>query len=211
MSLVGFPAPSTARILNDPALQKRDDRFFEELYADHFDFLVAVAVRKFRVPEADAEGLAHEVFLRFLRQSARTVKSVRAANSEERVNSEEVVVNSEVVNVHTWMLNAISSASRYYWRQNGRIVEPLDDDEAFERPDPATTRYLDSLPDQLAARQALEGLTPRDQEILKMRYFDGCSIIEIGQRLGVKPKYAQKLLTKVLRRAERNYRRKGSR
>ena len=165
----------------------RDDRFFEELYAEHFDFLVAVAVRKFRVPECDAESLAHEVFLSFLRRS------------------------EEVREVHAWLLGAICHASRYYWRQNGRLIEPLDDDQAFERPDPATTRILDSLPDQLAARQALEGLMPRDQEILKMRYFEGCSIVEIGQRLGVKAKYAQKLLTKVLRRAERNYRRKGSR
>ena len=164
----------------------RDDTFFEELYAEHFDFLVAVAVRKFRVPECDAESLAHEVFLGFLRRS------------------------EEVRDVHSWLLGAICNASRYYWRQNGRLIEPLDDDQAFERPDPTTTRILDSLPDQIAARQALEGLKIRDQEILKMRYFEGCSIVEIGHRLGVKPKYAQKLLTKVLRRAERNYRRRGS-
>ena len=165
----------------------RDDRFFEELYAEHFDFLVAVAVRKFRVPECDAEALAHEVFLSYLRRSG------------------------EVQNVHSWMLGAICHASRYYWRQNGRLIEPLDDEKAFERPDPATTRILDSLPDQLAAHEALEGLRPRDQEILRMRYFEGFSIVEMGQRLGVKAKYAQKLLTKVLRRAERNYRRKGFR
>jgi len=171
--------------VTDPAL--RDDQYFEELYAEHFDFLVAVAIRKFRVPECDAESLAHEVFLSFLRRS------------------------DEVREVHAWMLGAICHASRYYWRQNGRMIEPLDDDQAFERPDPTTTRILDSLPDQIAARQALEGLMTRDQEILKMRYFEGCSIVEIGDRLGVKPKYAQKLLTKVLRRAERNYRRRGSR
>ena len=173
--------------VSEPALPRHDDQAFEELYAEHFDFLVAVAVRKFRVPESDAESLAHEVFLSYLRRKA------------------------DVQNVHSWILGAICNASRYYWRQNGRMIEPLDDDQAFERPDPATTRILDSLPDQLAARQALEGLTARDQEILRMRYFEGFSIVEIAQRLGVKPKYAQKLLTKVLRRAERNYRRKGSR
>src|SRR2546423_11996758 len=96
-------------------------------------------------------------------------------------------------------------------RRRGRQTAPLDDERALGRPPPATTRILDSLPDQLAARQALEGLKPRDQDILKWRYFEGCSIIEIAHRLGVKAKYAQKLLTKVLRRAERNFRRKGSR
>ena len=173
--------------VSEPTVPLRDDQSFEELYSEHFDFLVAVAVRKFRVPEQDAEALAHEVFLSYLRRK------------------------SEVQNVHSWILGAICHASRYYWRQHGRMVEPLDDDQAFERPDPTTTRILDSLPDQIAARQALEGLMPRDQEILKMRYFEGCSIVEIADRLGVKPKYAQKLLTKVLRRAERNYRKKGSR
>jgi RNA polymerase sigma factor (sigma-70 family) len=173
--------------VSESTLPRRDDQSFEELYAEHFDFLVAVAVRKFRVPESDAEALAHEVFLSYLRRK------------------------QEVLNVHSWILGAICHASRYYWRQHGRMVEPLNDDQAFERPDPATTRILDSLPDQLAARQALEGLMPRDQEILQMRYFEGCSIVEIADRLGVKPKYAQKLLTKVLRRAERNYRKRGSR
>ena len=173
--------------VTETALPRRDDQAFEELYAEHFDFLVAVAMKKFRVPESDAESLAHEVFLTYLRRK------------------------EEVLNVHSWILGAICNASRYYWRQNGRMIEPLDDDQAFERPDPATTRILDSLPDQLAARQALEGLCVRDQAILRMRYFEGCSILEIAQQLGVKPKYAQKLLTKVLRRAERNYKRKGSR
>lgn len=173
--------------VSESAPPRRDDQAFEELYAEHFDFLVAVASRKFRVPEADAESLAHEVFLSYLRRKA------------------------EVLNVHSWILGAICHASRYYWRQHGRRHEPLDDDQAFERPDPTTTRILDSLPDQIAARQALEGLSLRDQQILQMRYFEGCSIVEIAERLGVKPKYAQKLLTKVLRRAERNYNRKGPR
>ncbi|HWS72691.1 MAG TPA: sigma-70 family RNA polymerase sigma factor, partial [Thermoanaerobaculia bacterium] len=83
--------------------------------------------------------------------------------------------------------------------------------EAMEvdRVDPSSTRILDSLPDQLAAREALECLSPRCQEILKLRYFDGCSIIEVAEHLGVKPKYAQKLITKCLRRAEKQYGAKG--
>ena len=42
-----------------------------------------------------------------------------------------------------------------------------------------------------------------------MRYFDGCTIAEIAANLGVKTKYAQKLITKCLRRAERLYGEKG--
>ena len=41
------------------------------LYETHFDHLVDIAVLQFRVPEAEAETLAHEVFLSFLLASRR--------------------------------------------------------------------------------------------------------------------------------------------
>ncbi len=41
--------------------------------------------------------------------------------------------------------------------------------------------------------------------MLRLRYFDGCSIQEIADRYGLKVKYTQKLVTKCLRRAERLY------
>lgn len=85
----------------------------------------------------------------------------------------------------------------------------VESDEPFDRIDPASTRILDSLPDQLAAREALERLSPRYREILRLRYFEGCSINELAALLGVKPKYAQKLVMKCLRSAERTYSAKG--
>jgi DNA-directed RNA polymerase specialized sigma24 family protein len=44
---------------------------FCSLYEAHFDHLVDIAVLQFRVPEAEAQSLAHEVFLTFLRSSQR--------------------------------------------------------------------------------------------------------------------------------------------
>lgn len=172
--------------LSGTDLPSADDRDFEELYAEQFDFLVGVAVRKFRVPDSEAETLAHEVFLSYLKHKA-SIREVRR-----------------------WMLGAICHASRYYWRQQGRLGDAGDPDEAIERADPDSMRILESLPDQLAARQALEGLSPRDQMILKLRYFEGCSIHEVAEKLGVKPKYAQKLVTKCLRRAETRYSARGA-
>jgi RNA polymerase sigma factor (sigma-70 family) len=162
-----------------------EDREFEELYEEQFDFLASVAIRKFRIPESEAEPLANEVFLSYLKHR-HTIRDVRP-----------------------WLLGAICHASRYYWRQHGRITEVIDGEDAIERADPLSMRVLDSLPDQLAARQALEALSPRDQMILRLRYFDGCSITEVAERLGVKPKYAQKLVTKCLKRAEVQYTSKG--
>ena len=91
---------------------------------------------------------------------------------------------------------------------NGR-TGAVPDESDVERAEPASLRIRDSLTDQLAAREALECLTPRCQEVLHMRYFEGCTVAEVAGRLGVKPKSAQKLITKCLRRAERLYNEKG--
>lgn len=161
-----------------------DDRHFEAIYEEYFDLLVQVSVHKFRVPDSEAETLVHDVLMSYLRKS------------------------KDVLDLRPWLIGAICNASRHYWRLNGRTVGTEADIE-LDRADPASVRILDSLPAQLAAREALECLAPRCREILHMRYFEGCTVIEVAQRLGVKPKYAQKLITRCLRRAETLYGEKG--
>ena len=161
-----------------------DERQFEVVYERYFGLLVQIASFKFRVPESDAEALAHDVLMGYLRKSAM------------------------VIELRPWLIGAICYASRHYWRLNGRILDG-DPDFDLDRADPASLRILDSLPDQIAAREALECLAPRCREVLHMRYFEGCTIAEVAERLGVKTKYAQKLITKCLRRAERLYGKKG--
>ena len=161
-----------------------DDQHFEAIYAQYFDLLMQIAVFKFQVPDSDAEALAHDVLMSYLRKSA------------------------TVIDLRPWLIGAICYASRHYWRLNGRTVG-ADTELELDRADPASLRIVDSLPDQLAARQALECLQPRCQEVLHMRYFEGCTVAEVASRLGVKTKYAQKLITRCLRRAERLYGEKG--
>lgn len=157
------------------------DRHFEAVYEKYFGLLAQIAVFKFKVPDSEAEALVHDVLFSYLKKT-------------------------DVVDLRSWLIGAICHASRHYWRLNGRTV---DADFDLDRIDPASVRILDSLPDQLAARQALECLSPRCQEVLQMRYFEGCSIIEVAERIGLKPKSAQKLITKCLRAAERLYGEKG--
>lgn len=166
------------------ASPRLDERQFEAVYEQYFGLLVQIAVFKFRIAESEAEGLAHDVLISYLRKSA------------------------TVIELRSWLIGAICYASRHYWRLNGRMV-PADDQVDVERADPASLRILDSLTDQLAAREALECLTPRCQKVLHMRYFEGCTIAEVAGRLGVKTKSAQKLIAKCLRRAERLYGEKG--
>lgn len=160
-------------------------REFEAIYEQYFGLLLQIACFKFRVPEGDAEALIHDVMMSYLRRSA------------------------SVQDLRSWLIGAICFASRHYWRQYGRSVAVPDDPAEFERVDPASLHIVDNLTNQLAAREALECLTPRCQEVLYMRYFEGCTIAEVGGRLGIKPKSAQKLITKCLRRAEKLYNEKG--
>jgi RNA polymerase sigma factor (sigma-70 family) len=155
-----------------------DEGHFSRLYEANFPLLVNLAVRKFRVPPVDAEALAHEVFLSYLKRK------------------------DEIRELHRWLIGAICNASRYYWRQHGRNIEQLDAEFANARPDPASMNVLETLPARIAAGEVLAGLPPRYQHILKLRYIEGYSIKEIADHLGVTSKYTQKLVTKCLRRAE---------
>jgi len=162
-----------------------DEEHFEEIYLAHFELLVGIAIQKFAVPESEAGTLAHEVFLSYLKRGE-TVRELRP-----------------------WLIGAICHASRYYWRSHHGVPPADAAAVTADRVDPSSMRILDSLPDQLAAREALECLPARCQAILRLRYFDGCSVIEVAAHLGVKPKYAQKLITQCLRRAESEYGAKG--
>jgi RNA polymerase sigma factor (sigma-70 family) len=161
-----------------------DEQQFEAVYEQYFPLLAQIAIFKFQVPDADAEALVHDVLVSYLRKS------------------------EEIVDLRRWLIGAICYASRHYWRLNGRTTG-TEAEVSADRVDPASLHILDSLPDQLAAREALECLGPRYREILHMRYFEGCTVAEVASRLGVKTKYAQKLITKCLRRAERLYSEKG--
>jgi RNA polymerase sigma factor (sigma-70 family) len=152
---------------------------FEAIYHEHYTLLLRIAMQKFGMPVQEAETLVHEVFLSYLSRSG------------------------EIRDLRAWLVGAICNASRHHRRMHTRLV-PLPD-EIAERVDPSSARILDSLPDQLAAREALEGLTPRCIEVLRLRYFDGCTIPEIAARLRISPRYAQKLVSGCLHRAQRKY------
>ncbi len=175
---------SKKRHMTSLTISRVDDQAFEAVYAEYFDLLAQIAVFKFQVPDSEAETLVHDVLIGYLKKA------------------------EPIMELRSWLIGAICYASRHYWRLNGRILDGNPDAD-LDRVDPASLRILDSLPNQLAAREALECLTPRCQEVLHMRYFEGCTIAEVAARLGVKTKYAQKLITKCLRRAERLYGEKG--
>ncbi|HKS22459.1 MAG TPA: sigma-70 family RNA polymerase sigma factor [Thermoanaerobaculia bacterium] len=163
------------------------DAEFEQIYVKEFPFLVSIAVRKFGVPASEAETLVHEVFVHYLKR-----KDV-------------------VQDVHAWLLGGICHASRYYWREHGRTGETSGIEDLLELEAPDSRDIRNELPDHLTARAVLESLPPRYRMILQMRYYEGCGIAEIAERLGVQPKYAQKLLNECIRKAAKTYLGKSTR
>jgi RNA polymerase sigma-70 factor (ECF subfamily) len=155
-----------------------DEEQFARLYAENCSLLVSLAVRKFQVPAVDAEALAHEVFLSYLKHK------------------------DDIRDLHHWLVGAICNASRYYWRKHGRNIEQLDTEVAAERADPRSQSVLTDLPNRIAINEVLEAMPPRWAHVLRLRYLEGYSIKEIAEHLGVTSKYTQKLVAKCLRRAE---------
>lgn len=165
--------------LRPPPLPCRvDENVFARIYEENCGVLVSVAVRKFQVPAGDAEGLAHDVLLSYLRRA------------------------DEIRDLHHWLIGAICNASRYYWRQRGRNIEQLDTDVAAERADPRSRNVLTDLPNSIALEEVLEKMPPRWARILRLRYFEGYSIKELADLEGVTSKYMQKLVAKCVQRAQ---------
>jgi RNA polymerase sigma-70 factor (ECF subfamily) len=159
-----------------PLTQGTDD--LEKISGRYLSLLKSIAIRKFRVPADDADALAHEVLLGYLSRS------------------------DKILDLEKWMIGAICNASRYYWRQHRRPIELLDPDIASALPDSASQSIADALSARIAVGEVLAGLPPRYQHILRLRFYEGRSISEIAQELSLTPKYAQRLVTRCLRRLD---------
>jgi len=167
--------PALARAEADPP--RIDEKEFVQIYEANFGLLVSLAVRKFQVPFGDAEGLANDVFVSYLKH------------------------RNEIRELHGWLIGAICNASRHYWRKHNRDIDQLDDETSSIHVDPVSAHVVDWLTARIAAGEALAVLSARHQHILRLRYYEGYSIPEIAEELGTTAKYAQKLVMKILRRA----------
>jgi RNA polymerase sigma factor (sigma-70 family) len=152
---------------------------FDAVYNQNVPLMIGVAIDRFRISESDAQTLAHQVFLAFFLK----VDDIRDRRA--------------------WFLGAICNASRHYLRTRARDVELSPEFE--EKADPEFARIMDSLPDQLAAREAFSCLTSRCQLALRLHYLDGYSIPEIAAQLHITAGYAKKLVARCLRQARERY------
>ena len=151
----------------------------EALYVQYRTLLLAVACRKFRVPDADAEALLQEVFLSFLQNGSR------------------------IDNIKSWLIAAVCNASRHYWRSQGRS-EQLPEDY-LEHSDPLSHSLVEKRATELTVQKALGYLQPRCRETLRLHYFEGRSASEVATELETTTRYAEKLIHNCLKRVREIY------
>jgi len=151
----------------------------EVIYRRHFTLLRYLACRKFRIPEGDAENLIQEVFVAYL-SAAGSVRDPRS-----------------------WLVGAMCNASRNYWRGHGRL-EGLPADFG-ERGDPSAAGLDETVAIRITVRETLSRLHQKCRDTLRLRYLEGCSAIELAQQLDTTNRYAEKLISKCLKRAHEIY------
>jgi RNA polymerase sigma factor (sigma-70 family) len=171
----------TAEALSSTVLERADD--FGAVYEENYGLLVGTAVEHFHISEIDAQTLAHEVFLAYFLKA------------------------HEVMNSRAWLISAICNASKYYLRLRARYVPFFREIEDVI--DPQHARADQTLPDQIAAREAFSCVTARCQLALRLRYLEGYSTPEIAAELNTSAKYAEKLVRRCLRQAQCRYTKKG--
>ncbi len=133
---------------------------FDTIYDDHAPLLRAIARRKFNIPDAEIDGLVHDVFTSFL------------------------ICVSRVRDPRPYLVGSICNACRNYWRRRERhdslfveIDENAACDEDIQR-DVSRTLTLNA---------ALSRVGDRCRNVLERYYLESESTATIAEAIGTTP------------------------
>ena len=135
------------------------------MYVEHGALLRRIAIRKFGIPPAEAEGLVHDVFINFLAIPRNVTSDLRA-----------------------YLIASICNASRNYRRarmSEARHFPGLE--EASVANVTADERIFDNLARNLAVAQTLARLGSRCREALKRYYLRGEDTPTVAAAMGTTP------------------------
>lgn len=135
------------------------------IYRARYPLLEFVALRKFRIPEADVSDVIHEVVVAFIR-------------ARHRVHDERA-----------WLIGATCNACRLYWRAHGRESEvfPVSDDE-----DVACAP--DDIVQRVDVSAALRRLPRRCREVIHLRFYEEYTSQQIATHFATTIDYARKMV-----------------
>jgi RNA polymerase sigma factor (sigma-70 family) len=149
-----------------------------EIYEEHYDFLLALALKKYDLPQDDAAPLIHDVFVNFL-ASQRPVDQARA-----------------------YLIIGLCRACGDYWRTRRReIAQPA---EYFEGS--GCEGIEEALVTRLTLQAALRQLRSKCRETLRLYYSEGHTAREVASEIGTSRRYAEKLIMTCLGKLRLIYR-----
>ncbi len=161
-----------------------------EVYDRYADRLYAYFLRRCGQREL-AEDLTSQIFVKFLKSLP--------------------TLEWRGLPLEAWLFRAASNALIDHWRKAGVHFEVHPDDVEGEPvwdppsplPSPSVHAELSMASDQL--RDVLSRLSPRDQEILDLRFFAGLEPMEMANVLGISANHASVLVYRALARLRSLY------
>jgi RNA polymerase sigma factor (sigma-70 family) len=140
------------------------------IYEEHYQFLLALALKKYDIPREDAAPLVHDVFVNFL-ASRRPITEARA-----------------------YLVVGLCRACSDYWRRRRREIDkPY---EYFDRS--ACDSIEDALVTRLTLQAALLQLRSKCRHTLRLYFVEGCTAREVATEVGTTRRYAEKLIMTCL-------------
>jgi len=163
-----------------PARRSGAPPAFEEAYLQFGPRLRKIAMRKFRIPEHDAETIVQDVFTTYLMQRN--------------------VVNA----LEPYLVGAICNASRYYWRRADAA------EAVFCAEQPCAARADQNLAEEIERKlilsRILSRIGDRCRDLLYRYYVNGETTLAIADAVQLKPGTIPVFLHKCRRRALAAYR-----
>ena len=151
----------------------------DEIYVRYYHLLSSIATRTFSIPQDDVAPLAHDAFVAFFRNRHR------------------------IQNDAAWFVGVMYNLCREYWRAKGH------EERARLTFTPTLPKPFDTASARVDLERALRKLPDRSLTAIRLRFFEGLSIDEVAEFLGVTPDNAKQIIHRGLMRARERFAARG--
>lgn len=171
------PTPIEEAYAPSPCVEPRPrpvpgNEAFAEIYETYARLMRLIAVRDFRVPFSDAEGIVHDIFMHYFGNPG--------------------VVRGEL---KPYFRGAVRNECLEYWRKRQREQSVFCDVEDVEGESGGDERLMsDTIAVRLAVTETLARLRPRCRDALRCFHYEGKSMMAVAEELEVAPLYVRQLL-----------------
>lgn len=155
--------------MSNPVVQPDVGEQVAIAYREHYRVMEYIVARRFRVPADDVRSVIHDVFLAFIRHRSR-IRDERA-----------------------WLVGATFKQCCVYWRARGG--DPPISDLSDETDLPARVTDIEA---RVELNHVMGQLPSRCRHLLKLRFLEQCSSLEIARELATTVDYARKLVHRCM-------------